>query len=55
MSNFNAVQGVYESFAKGDIPAVLGFLRADIDWTEAEGFLYGGTYIRPNAGWKAFL
>lgn len=49
MSNLNSVQGVYDAFAKGDIPAVLGFLSPDVDWTEAEGFPYGGTYIGPNA------
>jgi len=49
MSNVNAVQGVYEAFARGDVPAVLGFLDADIAWTEAEGFPYGGTYNGPNA------
>ena len=49
MSNLNSVQGVYDAFAKGDIPAVLGFLSSDIDWTEAEGFPYGGTYIGPDA------
>ncbi len=47
MSNLNAVKAVYEAFAKGDIPAVLGFLDANIDWTEAEGFPYGGTYHGP--------
>ena len=49
MSNVNAVQGVYEAFARGDVPAVLGFLDDDIAWTEAEGFPYGGTYNGPNA------
>jgi ketosteroid isomerase-like protein len=49
MSNLKAVQGVYEAFAKGDIPAVIGFLSTDIGWTEAEGFPYGGTYIGPDA------
>lgn len=49
MSNLNSVQGVYEAFAKGDIPAVLGFLSSDVDWTEAEGFPYGGTYTGPDA------
>lgn len=51
MSNQNlvAVQGVYEAFAKGDIPAVLGLFSSDIVWTEAEGFPYGGTYNGPNA------
>jgi hypothetical protein len=49
MSNLNAVRGLYQAFAKGDIPTVLGFLDADIAWTEAEGFPYGGTYHGPNA------
>ncbi len=49
MSNLNSVQGVYDAFAKGDIPSVLGFLSSDIDWTEAEGFPYGGTYTGPHA------
>lgn len=49
MSNLNSVQGVYDAFAKGDIPAVLGFLSSDVDWTEAEGFPYGGTYTGPDA------
>ncbi len=49
MSNLNSVQSVYDAFAKGDIPTVLGFLSSDINWTEAEGFPYGGTYIGPDA------
>ena len=49
MNNLNAVQAVYDAFAKGDIPTVLGFLSADIDWTEAEGFPYAGTYHGPKA------
>lgn len=47
--NLDGVQGVYDAFGKGDIPAVLGFLGSDIEWTEAEGFPYGGTYKGPNA------
>ena len=49
MSNLKSVQKVYEAFAKGDIPSVLGFLDADIAWTEAEGFPYAGTYHGPRA------
>ena len=49
MSNLNAVRGVYQAFAEGDIPTVLGLLRADVEWTEAEGFPYGGTYRGPEA------
>jgi len=49
LSNLNTVQNVYNAFAKGDIPTVLGFLSADAEWTEAEGFPYAGTYHGPNA------
>lgn len=44
MSNLDSVKAIYQAFAKGDIPAVLGFLSREIDWTEAEGFPYAGTY-----------
>ena len=49
MSNLDVVQKTYDAFAKGDIPTVLNFLSADIDWTEAEGFPYAGTYHGPKA------
>ena len=49
MSNLDSVRGVYDAFARGDIPAVLGFLSPHIEWTEAEGFPYGGTYVGPEA------
>ena len=49
LSNLDAVKKVYDAFAKGDIPTVLGSLSADIDWTEAEGFPYAGTYHGPRA------
>ena len=49
MSNLDSVKAVYQAFAKTDIPSVIGFLSPDIDWTEAEGFPYGGTYHGPHA------
>ena len=49
MSNLTSVQNVYHAFAKGDIPTVLGFLSSEVEWTEAEGFPYGGTYRGPRA------
>jgi uncharacterized protein len=49
LTNLKVVQKVYDAFATGDIPTVLGFLSADIDWTEAEGFPYAGTYHGPKA------
>lgn len=42
--NLDTIKGVYEAFAKGDVPGVLGILDSGIEWTEAEGFPYGGTY-----------
>jgi len=47
LTNLNLIKSVYEAFATGDIPAVLGALSPDIAWTEAEGFPYGGTYHGP--------
>jgi hypothetical protein len=49
LSNLNSVKAVYQAFAEADIPSVIGFLSPDIDWIEAEGFPYGGTYHGPNA------
>lgn len=49
MNNLDRIKAVYEAFAKGDIPSVLEILSRDIDWTEAEGFPYGGTYHGPKA------
>ena len=49
MSTIDSVKAVYQAFAAGDIPSVLGFLSPEIDWTEAEGFPYAGTYHGPRA------
>ena len=48
-SNVETIRGLYESFARGDVPAVLGAFSPDVEWTEAEGFPYGGTYRGPDA------
>jgi uncharacterized protein len=49
MTDGDNIRGLYDAFAKGDVPAVLGALDDNIEWTEAEGFMYGGTYNGPNA------
>ncbi len=49
MSNGGIIQGLYNAFATGDIPGLLGTFDANIEWTEAEGFPYGGTYVGANA------
>lgn len=46
-SNLEIVQAAYEAFGRGDVPAVLEILDPEIEWTEAEGFPYGGTYHGP--------
>jgi uncharacterized protein len=38
------VRGLYEAFARGDVPSVLGGFAPDIEWHEAEGMPYGGVY-----------
>jgi hypothetical protein len=49
MSDLKKIKAVYDAFAKGDIPSVLEVLSRDIEWIEAEGFPYGGTYHGPKA------
>ena len=43
------IRDLYIAFARGDVAAVLAKLSAEVRWTEAEGFPYGGTYIGPEA------
>jgi hypothetical protein len=49
--NLNAVIALYDAFGKGDIPSVLNALAPDIEWREAENFIYadGNPYVGPNA------
>jgi uncharacterized protein len=50
MSTAKAViADLYSAFASGSVPAVLAAMAADIAWTEAAGFPYGGTYHGPRA------
>ena len=42
-----AVKSLYEAFGRGDVPAVLGAMAADIEWHEAEGMPYGGVHHGP--------
>ncbi len=49
--NVAVVDGLYQAFAKGDVPAVLAVMDANIVWNEAEGFPYADNnpYIGPDA------
>ena len=49
MSNKDFIQGLYDNFAAGDVPAVLAAFADDIEWTEADGFPLAGTYIGPQS------
>ena len=50
-SNLELVNGLYEAFGRGDVPAVLGAFDAQIVWREADSFLYadGNPYVGPQA------
>lgn len=50
-ANVQLVQGLYDSFATGNVPAVLEMMAPDIEWNEAESFPYadGNPYIGPDA------
>jgi ketosteroid isomerase-like protein len=49
--NVALVRGVYEAFASGDVPAVLGAMSPDIVWNEAENFPLAdrNPYVGPEA------
>ena len=49
--NVAIVDGLYKSFAKGDIPSAVAAMDANIVWNEAENFPYsdGNPYIGPEA------
>ncbi len=47
--NVDIVRGAYEALARGDVAAVLEVLDPEVEWTEAEGFPYGGTYTGSEA------
>jgi ketosteroid isomerase-like protein len=49
MTNTETIQAVYDAFAKGDIPNVLAAMDPKIEWIEADGFPYPGTYVGPDA------
>jgi ketosteroid isomerase-like protein len=38
--NVSVIRGVYDAFARGDVPAVLGTFDPNIEWSEAEHFPY---------------
>jgi hypothetical protein len=49
--NATTIRGIYEAFARGDVPAVLGALHEQVEWNEAEHVTYwpGGAFVGPQA------
>ena len=49
--NVHIVRSMYEAFARGDVPAVLNALDPQVEWREADNFLYAdrNPYIGPQA------
>ena len=49
--NKQLMKQLYEAFAKGDVPAVLGAFDPAIEWREAEGYRYSdrNPYVGPQA------
>ena len=50
-ANVALVRGIYDAFAVGDVPNVLGAMSPDMVWNEAEDFPYadGNPYVGPEA------
>jgi len=51
MTDRERIIGLYQAFAVGDVPTVLAGMDPDIEWNEAEGFVYasGNPYRGPQA------
>jgi|SRR4051794_30875275 len=49
--NVHLIRGLYEAFGKGDVASVLGKMDKDIEWREAENFIYAdcNPYVGPQA------
>jgi uncharacterized protein len=61
----DTVKAIYHAFATGDIPFVLGVFDSQMEWNEADNFLYAdrnpyvgpqaildGVFARLGAGWE---
>lgn len=48
-TNVELVRAFYAALGRGDVPALLGSLHPQLEWTEAEGFpYYSGTWHQPD-------
>lgn len=51
VENVQIVRDLYDAFGKGDVPAVLGKFAKNIEWREADNFIYAdrNPYVGPTA------
>ena len=49
--NVNVIRGLYEAFARGDVPTIIAALDSEVEWWEAENFIYADSnpYVGPDA------
>ena len=49
--NSALIRSLYDAFAHGDVPAILGSFSPDLVWNEAENFIYAdrNPYVGPSA------
>ena len=49
--SMDVIREIYDSFSRGDVPAVLGKMDQQIEWKEAENFIYAdrNPYVGPEA------
>ena len=65
--NKQTIEGLYAAFGRGDVPFIIGALDPDIEWWEAENFIYAdknpyrgpqsvlaGVFGRIMAEWDSF-
>jgi ketosteroid isomerase-like protein len=48
-TNLELIRGTYEGSSEDNGRNLLAVLSPDVEWTEAEGFPYAGTYVGPDA------
>src|SRR5436309_1768132 len=47
--SIDVVKGIYDGFARRDVPGTLAALADDVEWYEAEGLPWGGLQRSPAA------
>lgn len=49
--NKQKIEGMYAAFGKGDVPYIIGALDPEVEWWEAENFIYAdkNPYVGPQS------